>query len=1771
MANNTFSLADLGAAPASSQTPSEARNRRRGLVGSSVKGELPQDDSLFSTITSAADRYGVPHEIALALAQQESSYRTDARNTEFGAAGLYQFIPETAKAHGIDPLDPEQSSDAAMRDFAKAMDEQGIDWAIKHHFAGPNIRGHGPKTKQYLADVSKRAKDIKALLEGRTSGVGGSTEEGPRQVVGGGDNSFSLADLEGIDLTAAPAPVLTPPAAKPLEGNAITRAGGHIADAASKGFQHVLQRLKDSPDEYMGEKLIQVERSPAEIDALVAEANKPSFLGIGQKQGPMLGRESWEKDFRERMRYTIIPQQSAENEVKEIEARAAARAKPQERGFLANLGNIGDLITSESLPANAIEALARAPKHEREAFNKARQVAMQERIVANPQNFPDVSVQAAQREIDKRKAKQDPTIRQMWNDLKAAAKEDPGNFGAQFANALMADPELLFAPVGLGTRVASTTKAMVTASTAGKAAKIADKLIDAGSVEAVLNLGIEATKKASEGESITSAEATQAAVIGAAIGGPLGLLFSRGAASRATLRKKNTGELGADDLETAIRDVAKEDLAVEQVIENPDSIDLTTRTRIEEMLGITHMSAAEKRKWHTRKQRELKTTLEEHSSDLEYNQFKADERIQRAQQFQEEQAAREAQAKAAAAKDSTVDTAWAQHEAGRVAGLREAYDEALQARESLDISDKHTAAIAEDRVRELTNKIDQEEIIEAAFESAPAIERAMNSALRRDANLRTPKWQRGEVDPKLLARGGAAGLFAGTAFALAPEGKKEEAAFAAGLAALMIPGGGSVLSRLRQSGSVSMDGSIPGLAELVANGKLKPDVDIPAAKAREADLLTRAKAGDTKAQSDIYTEHFPRVERFLKTFVREAGPKLGVDAEDVAQEVFIKFFQGLDKFRGESGIYTYLQSIARNEGLMAVRTARNLKGGGEYQIGSMYSPVGDAGESLASGHIMDGSTPLVKGEVETASADFESPEFQVLYDDAQKRMLAAVKGLPEAQQAVFLLNKVDEMPLQDIADKLNMPLGTVKVYLMRATDTVTELIEKDFSAKKMPRKTVAPVQELDPATGQPVVKRGRGRPRKNQTGEIDPRLLKAGGIATLGAGAGAYLNEENRMGGALMGALVAVGATTLRGKSGKTGVDHITNVADYTLGITSTRIKNIAEPVWRKAIEYERLVLKRTHNYLSSVSPFLRELGKLPEETQGILTRAILTGNARVTDRLLTVLSNDKLSAGWKDVRGTLDSLQDQLIHLKRFAKGDFEYFPRMVKDVPGLLKALGRERASFIEEALKDANTKSISNRGTGLTELEEAKIINTILSTQSKASQQPGFAKNRGVEEITPELQKFYHSPTESLHSYIRSAVEDIERAKFFGKDLEVITKGGKHYTNVDKSVGHIVNRLMKEGKVTPEQAEEVGKLLKSRFTSGERSPHEVIQHAKNLAYAGLLGSPFSAATQLGDVVIQMFTQDTRSVLYALAKQLRGKQAVRMKDFGLTDHIAEEFSSTTSSAKALRFIMATSLFKGVDHFGKDIALNAAIIRYGRLAKSERGIQEITRRYGDALAPGELKQLIADLQKGEVTDLVESIAFAELSRSQPITRLEMPQAYLDHPNGRVAYMLKTFMLKQLDIARREGLDEIRKGNFAKGFRNITELGIILGIAGTSTDIIKDFMLGKEVDLKATDIAENAFKTFGISKYFMDQFAGVSKEEAKERREGGEAFVRPQAAKPIRALGGMAIPPAKMFDEIVTLDPKAIRYIPWVGPYLSEKAKQQKEKDRNKNSRGTRQ
>lgn len=1009
-----------------------------------------------------------------------------------------------------------------------------------------------------------------------------------------------------------------------------------------------------------------------------------------------------------------------------------------------------------------------------------------------------------------------------------------------------------------------------------------------------------------------------------------------------------------------------------------------------------------------------------------------------------------------------------------------------------------------------------------------------------------PMRMRGSADPKTLARLGVVAGGAAAGYVLFPEDQKLQGTLFGGLAGLLAPAGGSVLSRMRQAGAIASDGQIIGA--LVKAGKLANKLDEAEIKARDAQLVDRVRGGDQRAFQNLWEAYHGKIERFVKKFTNNRESQIGADAEDIAQQAFLKVYQKLvddpefeiDNFPG------FVTRVAENEALMAVRKSKSQREGADVVNESTTTRFDDDGNELSGRSVMDtteGSPDFTVG----MEGLRDTPELTAMRDESMDIIRQAFDQLPNSTQQVMTLAHVENYLAREIADQLKMPIGTVLSHLKRGEDLVRRSIEEN-------RRTLGESPEI--------------RGPSNQRGSADPATLKK--LALTGTAGGVGLALGLRDDSPVWGLGVGIAAGLIL--SGKVGASLVKGT-DYALGISSTRVRNYSESIHRSVVGMLGAELKKTHEYFTKTDPFIKALHKLSKPEQEILQRALSTGHKPVIDKMIDLMNKKVpvLKGSYETVRKAIDEIGGDLSNLSRIKRKELrEYFPRVVTDYDGLIatinkKAGGKEVTGKIQAALRDANNESIRKNSRPLNEVERSDLINQILFTERK-SIQPDWAKNRVIEEITPELLPFYANPAEALHTYLRSAVQDIERAKFFGRYAKNMKKGDLQFLDSERSINNMIADQLESGKLTDEGAHEVSSILKSLFA--DKTPNRTLTDFKNLSYAGLLGNIGSAGVQTGDIIIQGFTQDIRATLEALIRQGTGKKFVDMREFGLADSITAEFANRARSTKILSKYLAVSLFAGVDRFGKNTALNAAIIRARRLAESPSGQARLANKYAEAFGD-DFSKLVSELKSGKISDLTREYAFLELSRSQPVTKFEMSQMWLDSPNaGRTALMLKSFMLKQLDLARREGLNEIKSGNVAKGVANLTKLGIFLGVAGTSSAAIKHFLwqgIDKLVtgdpiegyDVEALDIPLNALRTFGMTEYVRDQFLGVSAQEAYERRKAGDKGARVKKAQPVQAVVNYFTPPAKVWVDIATANPNMYRYlIPVLGPYVAQKMRE---------------
>ena len=243
----------------------------------------------------------------------------------------------------------------------------------------------------------------------------------------------------------------------------------------------------------------------------------------------------------------------------------------------------------------------------------------------------------------------------------------------------------------------------------------------------------------------------------------------------------------------------------------------------------------------------------------------------------------------------------------------------------------------------------------------------------------------------------------------------------------------------------------------------------------EDEHIRLAAAGDQRSIGALYTQYMPRLTKVMNGFMREAGPRLGLSGEDIAQQAFFKAIKALPDFKKGSSFYTWLYSIGRNEALNTITDA-----GREVKTESMFKGGGGPGGDAMSGGIEDTGSDPIKPSVQAASSTDQTPEAKAAAGQISQLVRQTIATLPKQYADVLRLHELEGMTNVEIARELGMNVGTVNVYMSRGRD----YLAKAFKGTETERLF------------------------KSQAGFADPELLKGLAKFAVLAGTGAAIGAN---------------------------------------------------------------------------------------------------------------------------------------------------------------------------------------------------------------------------------------------------------------------------------------------------------------------------------------------------------------------------------------------------------------------------------------------------------------------------------------------------------------------------------------------------------------------------------------------------------------------------------------------------------------------------------------
>lgn len=174
---------------------------------------------------------------------------------------------------------------------------------------------------------------------------------------------------------------------------------------------------------------------------------------------------------------------------------------------------------------------------------------------------------------------------------------------------------------------------------------------------------------------------------------------------------------------------------------------------------------------------------------------------------------------------------------------------------------------------------------------------------------------------------------------------------------------------------------------------------------REAALIQRCTAGDENAYAELVAEHQRMVFQLALHLLGNRD-----EALDLSQEVFLRVFRTIHRFRGQSALRTWIYRIAVNQAKNRQRWWRRRHRSNQVSLDEHLAAHGDA---------VTGTESL-------------TPERVLARKELAQRIWRALDGLPFDQRTVIVLREIDGLSYDEIAFSLGVAIGTVKSRLMRA-------------------------------------------------------------------------------------------------------------------------------------------------------------------------------------------------------------------------------------------------------------------------------------------------------------------------------------------------------------------------------------------------------------------------------------------------------------------------------------------------------------------------------------------------------------------------------------------------------------------------------------------------------------------------------------------------------------------------------------------------------------------
>jgi len=194
------------------------------------------------------------------------------------------------------------------------------------------------------------------------------------------------------------------------------------------------------------------------------------------------------------------------------------------------------------------------------------------------------------------------------------------------------------------------------------------------------------------------------------------------------------------------------------------------------------------------------------------------------------------------------------------------------------------------------------------------------------------------------------------------------------------------------------------------------DSSVMSTEQSDLSLVQLAQRGDAGAFDALVRRYQHKVVKLVLRYVRDPA-----EAEDIAQEAFIKAYRALPRFRGDSAFYTWLYRIAINtaKNVLASRGRSPIR----YEVDRSDDDDYDVVANLK---------------------DTATPEALALTEEIRSTVTAAIDALPEDLRTAIQLRELEGLSYEEIAAAMECPVGTVRSRIFRAREAIDARLRDVF-------------------------------------------------------------------------------------------------------------------------------------------------------------------------------------------------------------------------------------------------------------------------------------------------------------------------------------------------------------------------------------------------------------------------------------------------------------------------------------------------------------------------------------------------------------------------------------------------------------------------------------------------------------------------------------------------------------------------------------------------------